>query len=221
MLRAAGASLLHRCRGTASLQGVVARSFAEQAAEKVTIPITVHGTEGRYASALYSAAARAQQIDTVEKDLDEIWNLEAESEDFGKFVMDPSIPKTTKTEGLQAILGTMDVSDLTKRFLLVLAENGRLKYLDKIVDTFGKIVSAARGEVIATITTAEALEESELTDIKEGLGKLVREGQELYVEEQVDPSIIGGMILEVGDKRVDLSIRTKVRKVQQIITESF
>ncbi len=50
-------------------------------------------------------------------DLLQIWNLEAESEDFGKFVMDPSIPKTTKTEGLQAILGTMDVSDLTKRFL--------------------------------------------------------------------------------------------------------
>ena len=50
-------------------------------------------------------------------DLLQIWNLEAESEDFEKFVMDPSIPKTTKVEGLQAILGNMDVSDLTKRFL--------------------------------------------------------------------------------------------------------
>lgn len=201
-----------------------ARNFAEQAisadAAEYAPPVPVHGTAGRYAAALYMAGAKADKLDEIEEDLDQINDAAEESEEFRNFLKDPSIPKQSKQEALDAVLDGLKVSDLTKNFFGVLTENNRLSEYMKISTTFDELLAAARGEVVATITTAEALPEADLEEISDGLLDLLEDGQELLVQEQVDPSIIGGIVIDIGDKHIDLSISSRIKKIQQLVLQN-
>ncbi|KAL3151911.1 hypothetical protein ABBQ32_001042 [Trebouxia sp. C0010 RCD-2024] len=225
MLRAA-ASLACRARSGRALPQIcssAARGFsAEAAPEKDTSPpITVHGIPGRYASALYTAAAKAGTLEAVQDDLIEVYNLTGESSEFEQFLYDPSVPKNKKVPALNAILDKMEVNEVTKHFFGVLATNNRLKHLHRISDIFDELVAAAKGEVRAKITTAQVLEPEELQDIKDGLKELLKPGEQLLVEQTVDPKIMGGMVVDIGDKHIDMSISSRVKKIQQLVMQTM
>jgi F-type H+-transporting ATPase subunit O len=225
MLRAAGALL---CRGRQAATALerslpAARYFAAEAVQddkKFAPPIHIFGTAGRYASALYTAAAKAGKLDQVEQDFAQLAQITEESEQLHNLLFDPSIPKREKEAGLQAVLDKAQAAQLTRNFFRVLTENNRLRLLDKIYGTFEEILSAARGEVNAKITTAEVLEEGEVQEIRDALQAMVKPGQKLFITEMVDPKIIGGAVVEVGDRFIDLSVLSRVKKVQQMILES-
>jgi len=183
-------------------------------------PVTVYGIPGRYASALFSAAAKGEALEQVEAELTEVYNMAVESPDFERFLSDPTVPREAKKEGLAAIFDELKFSDITKRFVELLAENNRLDQLDKISDTFDDIMAAVRGEVKATITTAEEIEPQQLEDIKKGLSQALQEGETLLLQERIDPTIIGGFVIDIGDKHIDMSISSRVKKVQQMILET-
>jgi len=182
--------------------------------------VTVYGIPGRYASALFSAAAKGEALEQVEAELTEVYNMAVESPDFERFLSDPTVPREAKKEGLAAIFDELKFSDITKRFVELLAENNRLDQLDKISDTFDDIMAAVRGEVKATITTAEEIEPQQLEDIKKGLSQALQEGETLLLQERIDPTIIGGFVIDIGDKHIDMSISSRVKKVQQMILET-
>ncbi|KAK9828770.1 hypothetical protein WJX72_002002 [[Myrmecia] bisecta] len=225
MLRAA-ALLARRGRqaeAAVNASRVLARGFAapsEATAESCAPPIPVHGIAGRYASALYTAACKAGKLNAVEKDLTEIANLYSDSDLFHQFLIDPSVPKKEKLAGLDAILKKLSVSDLTQNFIGVLVENNRVSHFDRIAHTFDELLAAAKGEVRATITTAEPLSEEETEEIKSGLTGMLTQGQTLLVQQKVDPGIIGGLVIDIGDKHLDMSINSRIKKIQQLILET-
>ena len=179
-----------------------------------------YGISGRYAAALYMAAAKGNQLDKVEKELAQITSLMTESKEFSNFVADPSLPSATRVEGLNAVLSKMGASDITKRFIDVVLENNRSKELEKIIGKFADIAAEQKGQVKAVVTTAEGLDRTEIEQITAGLKKMLATGQSLVLEEKVDPSIISGIIVDIGDKHVDMSVLSRVRKLQQIVRDA-
>mmetsp|Transcript_15519 Transcript_15519/g.46872 ORF Transcript_15519/g.46872 Transcript_15519/m.46872 type:complete len:244 (-) Transcript_15519:181-912(-) len=218
--------------------GVLHRGFADGAATEsagaggasappqlqeekfVEPPIRVYGAAGRYASALYSASSQAQTLEKTQQDLQDVQDLADENDDFANFLQDPTIPREKKIAALNTVSEDLQLDPTTARFMALLAESDRLPEFSKIVETFGDIMAAVRGEVKATVTTAEELDEEELVDVKEGLSKLLKPGEKLLLTQIVDPVIIGGFIVDIGDKHMDMSLLARVKKVQQLIMET-
>ncbi|KAL4452278.1 hypothetical protein ABPG75_007940 [Micractinium tetrahymenae] len=216
MLRGAAQRLAKRA---SQLSVTGTRGLAQAAEKEVTLP-PQHGVPGRYAAALYMAAVKTDTLGKVEDELSQVASLMAESRDFSAFVADPSVPRETKVDGLNSVLTKMGATDITKNFVGLLADNNRLSELSRIVAKFAEIAADQRGEVKAVVTTAEGLSREEVEDIQRGLQPLLKPGQKLTLEEEVDPSIIGGVILAMGDKYVDMSILARVKRLQQIVRDA-
>jgi F-type H+-transporting ATPase subunit O len=195
------------------------RALAAAAQAEVSLP-PQYGIPGRYAAALYMAAAKAGKLDAVERELAQLKALLADSREFSAFVGDPSLPAAARAEGLTAVLTKMGASEVTQRFVALVLDNNRAGDLGRMAGKYGEIAAEQRGEVRAVVTTAEALDRAEAAQIREGLKSLLRPGQSLALEEKVDPSIVAGLVIDVGDKHVDLSVLSRVRRLQQIIRDA-
>ncbi|KAK9828349.1 hypothetical protein WJX74_010238 [Apatococcus lobatus] len=200
-------------------RGFAATAVPAQA--EVQAPLTLHGSEGRYASALYCAAARTGDLDAVDDDMCGLYDLANESEEFHAFLTDPLIHKSQRLKILDSLLEGQGVNELTKSFLGVLAENNRLGEFAKISDSFDELMDAARGHVNAIITTASEVEQEEIDEISDGLMEMLEEGQSLNVETKIDPAILGGLVIDIGDRHVDLSVLARLKQVQAAMVESL
>ena len=107
----------------------------------------VYGVEGRYASALYSAATKNKQLDKVEKDLIEVQGLLKNDVPFREFVLNPTLKKEAKRQAMEVVASKKKTSDATKNLLVLMAENGRLAHLDGVATAFRTLMAAHRGEV--------------------------------------------------------------------------
>lgn len=198
---------------------VLARRFSVSASssQMVKAPIQLFGIEGRYATALYSAASKEKQLDQVEKDLKEIQALIKKKGKFLDFLLNPSLQRTEKSKLLGSALASTKASKLTGNLVGLLAENGRLNKLDGIVNSYGTIMAAHRGEIECQVTTAKPLDAALQKELDAALQAFVKPGQSIKVTSTVDPTIIGGMIVSIGDKYVDMSTASKVKKYSDIV----
>ncbi|KAG0221573.1 hypothetical protein BGW41_006680, partial [Actinomortierella wolfii] len=196
----------------------LARGYAT-ASNAVKIPAVLHGIEGRYATALYSAAAKKQALETVESDLKQVKAVVEKDAKLRAFLENPTINRNEKKDGVKKMLGAGKYSDLTKNFFDTLAENGRLYDTVKIINSYDTLMSAHRGEVQVTITSAKELDAKDINKIKGFLSKssYVSPKQTLVVSNKVNPSILGGLVVEFGDKTIDLSVSSKVNKLNQLL----
>uniref|UniRef100_A0AAJ7SM91 Oligomycin sensitivity conferral protein n=1 Tax=Petromyzon marinus TaxID=7757 RepID=A0AAJ7SM91_PETMA len=112
------------------------------------------------------------------------------------------------------------VSKLTTNFVNLLAENGRLSKTRGVLDAFGQLMSAHRGEVSCTITTAQALDAATLAELKTVLTGFLKQGEVLKLQTKTDPSLMGGMLVNIADKFVDLSVKAKVQKLARLLRET-
>eukprot|EP00889_Picochlorum_renovo_P004706 jgi/Picre1/31736/NNA_007087.t1 len=140
-----------------------------------------------------------------------------ESPELKAFVSEPGMPAARLIAGLKSVLDKMGASDVTKRFMNVVVENKRTADLEGMLSKFADIVAQQKGQVKASVTTAKAMSKTELDTVKSGLKKLLKQGETLVLEEKVDPSIISGIVIDMGGKHVDMSVQTRVKKLQQII----
>lgn len=209
-----------RCSGVSQQRCFAAGGAEKQPDNFIEPPISVHGSAGRYASALFSAASKAKGLEKTQKELREVQKLAVDSRDFARFIRDPTISREQKVVALDAVSADMKLSDITGRFMALLAENDRLAELPRIAETFDDIMAAVRGEVKATLTTAQALTPPQLEEVKENLSSVLKKGEKLFLAEKVDPSLIGGFIVDIGDKHMDMSTIARVKKVQQLIMEA-
>ncbi|XP_060090295.1 ATP synthase subunit O, mitochondrial [Heteronotia binoei] len=194
-------------------------SLVRPASKLVRPPIQVYGLEGRYATALYSAASKQKKLDQIEKELSRVSALIRDPKLSG-VVMNPHIKGTVKQKTVNDALVKEKLSPITVNFVNVLAENGRLRYTPGVISAFGKIMSAHRGEVLCSVTTAQPLDEASLTELKTALNGFLAKGEILKLEVKTDPSILGGMIVSIGDKYVDMSTKSKVQKLTKIMKEA-
>ncbi|KAL3313535.1 ATP synthase subunit O, mitochondrial [Cichlidogyrus casuarinus] len=184
----------------------------------VKAPCQVHGIEGKYATALYSAAHKNKALDAVEKDMMKIEQTLKQDKKLKRFCDDPSIKRNLKVQVWQATIAKLGLADPSKNMLILMAENGRLDKIINVAEVFATLMSAHRGEVMCIVKTAKPLDNASTKELNSALQGLVGSGHKINLKMEVDPSIIGGMIVSVGDKMVDMSVARKMRLFEQAIS---
>uniref|UniRef100_G1SKN2 ATP synthase peripheral stalk subunit OSCP, mitochondrial n=1 Tax=Oryctolagus cuniculus TaxID=9986 RepID=G1SKN2_RABIT len=179
-------------RQVRSFSTSVVRPFAKL----VRPPVQVYGVEGRYATALYSAASKQNKLEQVEKELLRVAQLLKEPK-LAASILNPYVKRAVKMKSLNDITAKERFSPLTANLMNLLAENGRLRNAQGVISAFSTMMSVHRGEVPCTVTTASPLEEATLSELKTVLKSFLSQGQVLKLEVKTDPSIMGGR-LEAG-----------------------
>merc|ERR1712072_795033 len=198
------------------------RSLASKAKAKskaaadapVQVPVRLHGLDGRYATSLYTVATRNGAVDAVEKDLNTLRGALGSSKALNELVANPSIPQKAKADAIDALNKKSGFSDATKNLLALMAENNRLSELENIADKYDELLRAARDQIFADVTVAEELSKAQTASLEKSLGSLLTKGQTLTMSVKTDASILGGLVVEIGDKHVDLSILSRITKLQ-------
>ncbi|KAJ3587766.1 hypothetical protein NHX12_011363 [Muraenolepis orangiensis] len=205
----------------ALMLGQQVRQFSTSVARTVLIkaPIQVYGVEGRYATALFSAASKQKQLDQVEQELVKV-NTLIKDPRVSSVVMNPHVKRSVKQKTFTDFLIKAKVSPITINLIRVLSDNGRLPLTAGVITAYGKMMSAHRGEVICTVTTAQALDAPSLADLKVSLKGFIQKGETIILDTKTDSSILGGMIVSIGDNYVDMSTKTKIQKLTKIIRET-
>ncbi len=166
---------------------------------------------GRYASALFDLARDERQIDTVSRSLETVKAALAESPDLKAVTTSPLVNRTEAAKAIAAAAGALGLDPLTTRFLGVLAKNGRLSQLDAVIRTFARLAAAHRGETTAEVTSAHPLNDDQLSALKAQLK--ARSGSDVAIDARVDPSILGGIVVRLGSRMIDGSIKTKLNNL--------
>jgi F-type H+-transporting ATPase subunit delta len=170
------------------------------------------GLGGRYALALLDLADEKKQLDEVAEDLRGLKALLDESDDLRRVVRSPLYSREQQADAIAAVADRLGVSELTRRFILVVAQNRRLFALDSMINAYLAELARRRGEVQAEVTAARALSDAQLQKLDETLRGVV--GGKVDIDVTVDPSLIGGLIVKVGSRMIDNSLRTKLQRLQ-------
>ncbi|KAJ2998509.1 ATP synthase F0 subcomplex subunit OSCP atp5 [Globomyces sp. JEL0801] len=187
--------------------------------EFTVIPVKLHGIEGRYATALFAAASRQQVLPKVEEELKSIKQLLDQDAGVKNFLETPTVDRQKKMKGLDIILGK-NKNPITLNFFNVLAENGRLDQTVKIIDAYNTLMTAFRAEVSVTVTSAQPLDSRTLAKVKDVLAKnkLAGANGKMIIANKVDTAILGGLVIEIGDNTIDLSVSSKLNKLNTLLT---
>jgi len=163
---------------------------------------------GRYASALFDLASEAGTVTAVESDLDKLRAALGESADLRALTTNPEISRDAAQAAINGVAKLLKLSDLTGNFLGVLAQNRRLSHLPSMIRAFNTIAAAQRGEVTAEVSSAHALSDTQLAALKDKL--TAREGCSVKLQTNVDPDLLGGLVVTIGSQRIDGSIKTRL-----------
>ena len=168
---------------------------------------------GRYASALFDLASEAGTITAVESDLEKLSEALRESSELSALIRNPEVSREALGRVLSGIGEHLALAELTRNFLGVLATNRRAGELPGVIRAFHAIAAAQRGEVSAEVASAHPLTDEQLTALEQKLR--AREGRTVKLKSRVDPDLLGGLVVTVGSKRIDGSIRTRLKTLAQ------
>ncbi|KAF3332761.1 ATP synthase subunit O [Carex littledalei] len=199
------------------------RTFASEvkssgAEPKPKLPKALYGGSGNYASALYLAAAKSKSIEKVESEILDVVQASKKCAIFSQFTKDLSVPKETRVKAIQEIFGEAGFSDVTKNFLAVLASNGRLRNLERIAKRYVELSMIHRKELKVVVTSVIPLPAEEEKELKQVFAEKLP-GITLKIEQKIDPSILGGVVVELGERVLDMSIKTRVKQMEKILRE--
>jgi F-type H+-transporting ATPase subunit delta len=173
---------------------------------------------GRYATALFELALETSVVDAVKSDLEKFDRLVAESADLARLVRSPVFTAEEQSRAISAILDKAGIGGLAARFLKLVASNRRLFAAHDMIRGYNVLVAKHKGEVTAQVTAAEILSDAHLGEIKGALKSVT--GKDVLVDVKVDPAIIGGLIVKLGSRMVDSSLRTKLNAIKHAMKEA-
>jgi F-type H+-transporting ATPase subunit delta len=173
---------------------------------------------GRYASALFALAQEQNAVDQVAADLQTFDRLVAASDDLQRLVRSPAFTAQEQSRALAAVLEKAGVAGLAANFLKLVAAKRRLFAVRDMIRDFNALVDDARGVKRAQITVAEPLADSHLDALREALRE-VSGGKSVDLAVKIDPSIIGGLVVRIGSRMVDSSLRTKLNSIRTRMKE--
>ena len=177
----------------------------------------VSGVAGRYANALFELASESNALADVERDLDAFAALIAESSDLKRLVRSPVFSAADQARAVEAILVRAGIGGLVANAVKVTAANRRLFIVPGLIAAFKKLAADKRGEVAAEVTSAEPLSDTHVADLKAALKASL--GKDVALATAVDPSLIGGLIVKVGSRMIDGSLRTKLNSLKLVMKE--
>jgi F-type H+-transporting ATPase subunit delta len=171
----------------------------------------------RYAGSLYELAAQAKAVPAVEADLDRFEALLAGSEDLTRMVRSPVFSSDEQFKAISAITAKAKIGGLVGNFLRVVAKNRRLFAVPAMIKAFRQIAAAERGEVSAEVTSAHALTAAQEKELKTALKGVA--GKDVSIAVTVDPSLLGGLIVKIGSRQIDTSLKTKLNSLKLALKE--
>jgi F-type H+-transporting ATPase subunit delta len=178
---------------------------------------SVSGVAERYASSLFDLALQEGAVETVNADLDKFQGMIDGSEDLQRLVKSPVFSADDQLRAIAALVDKSGISGLAANFLKVAAENRRLFAVPGMIKSFRQIVARHRGEISAEVTAAHALTAAQETELKAALKSVT--GKDVTISLSVDPSILGGLIVKVGSRQIDTSLRTKLSTLKLSLKE--
>jgi F-type H+-transporting ATPase subunit delta len=166
------------------------------------------GLAGRYATAVFELALEEKAVDALAQDLVRLRVALETSKDLLSLVRSPVLTREEQTRALEAVLAHAAAHPLTRKLVLLLAEKRRLFVLGDVIRAFETLLARHRGEIAATVTSARPLNENETAELKRILKEKL--GREPQLETKVEPKLLGGLILKVGSRMIDASLRAKL-----------
>ena len=179
---------------------------------------SVSGVSGRYATALFELAREEKAVDAVAADLDRFEAMLNESADLKRLVRSPVFAADAQLKALTAVLDKAGISGVSANFLKVLTENRRLFAVADVIGAFRALVARFKGEATADVTVAEALSDKNLDALTAALKSVT--GKDVTLKVKVDPAIIGGLVVKLGSRMVDSSLRTKLNSIKHAMKEA-
>ena len=176
------------------------------------------GVAGRYASALYELARDEGQVDDVAKNLDAFDALYRESEDLRRLVKSPAYSTAEQTAAVGALLERAGISGLAANFIKLSAANRRLFALPGMIRAYRELVREGKGIVRAEVRVAEKPSDAVIEEIKASLRDVAK--SEVDLDLHIDPSLIGGIVVKIGSRMVDASLRTKLNSIRLAMREA-
>ena len=173
------------------------------------------GLAGRYAAALFELAGEHKAVDAVSADLAAFRKAMDANSDLARVVKSPVFSRENQGKALKAVLDKLGAGKLTVQFVLLLANKRRLFALTGIIRAYESLVAKARGETEAEVTSARPLADAELTELKTALK--ARLGREPRLAAKVDPALLGGLVVKVGSRMIDSSLRTKLDGLRAVM----
>ena len=183
---------------------------AEAAAEP---PVKLFGIHARYASAAYVSAAKGGKTAQVEGELNALAATLAKDQALAGFVKNPTIPRAEKVAAVEKLFDGSKASSITVNTLTTLAANARLGEVDKVIEAYATLMKAERKEVDAVITSATELTAAQTKKISKALEPHLGAGESVTLTTVVDPALLGGLTVQIGDKYLDLSAATKIAAI--------
>ncbi len=197
---------------------------AGQAPEQTGSAAVASGVAGRYATALFELAKENNSLEVVAADLAAIEGLINGDDAVKSLISNPLLGRAERgraiaalLDNLQAVAGVKGVSDLTRKFLGATAANGRVDGLLAIIAAFRSLLAQERGEVTAEVVSAQALDAGQVKALTDKLKTIV--GRDVTLDARVDPSLLGGLVVQIGSRMIDSSLKTKLQNLQVAMKE--
>jgi F-type H+-transporting ATPase subunit delta len=170
------------------------------------------GLATRYAAALFELADDKHQLDTVAADLAALAKMIAESADLKRLINSPVLSRAEQGKGIAAVLKAAGFGDITQKFIGLVAQNRRLFAVPAMIKAFQKLLADKRGLMTAEVTAARPLTAVQQAAVSDAIKRVV--GGTVSIDVKVDPSLLGGLIVQVGSRMIDSSLKTKLQKLQ-------
>ena len=170
------------------------------------------GLADRYAAAVFELADEARVMDAVADELGQLRALIDESSDLNRMIRSPVIARDDQVRAMMAIMDKAGMSDLVKRFVGMVARNRRLFALPAMIDAYQRMLAGRRGETTAEVVSARPLSDAQSAAVVRALKAAV--GTDVAVTQRVEPDLIGGLVVKVGSRMVDSSVRTKLQRLR-------
>jgi len=171
------------------------------------------GLAKRYAKALFELADSMGKIDIIANNFTDMENMLGESDDLRNVIMSSSMSRDDQTKIMQAILIKSGADDLMVKFVGTVCENGRLFALPQIIKVFLADLAKRRGEISAEVISAVPLDASHKSDVMEAISSVTK-SDKIALETSVDASLIGGLVVRIGSRMIDTSIKTKLNRLE-------
>jgi F-type H+-transporting ATPase subunit delta len=176
------------------------------------------GVAGRYASALFELAHEQNRLDEVDADLGKFQSMLDASGDLKRLVNSPAFAAEDQQRALKAVMDWASIGATTGSFLGVVARNRRLFAAEDMIKTFRGLLARHRGEVAAEVKSAIALTDEQLAALKAKLKSTF--GKDVRLDAKVDPSLLGGLVVKIGSRMFDSSLRTKLSNLKVVLKGS-
>jgi F-type H+-transporting ATPase subunit delta len=178
----------------------------------------VSGMAGRYATALFDLARETNAVDAVKADLARFDTLVAESPDLARLVRSPVFSADEQLQALSAVLARAGIGGLAAQFLKLVTTNRRLFAARDMARGYRELVARHKGEATAEVTVAEQLKDEHLAALRTALKAV--SGKDVDLNVKIDPAIIGGLVVKLGSRMVDSSLRTKLNAIRHAMKEA-